>query len=109
MDMSRANEFKEIENIQELNKLVGKLVQLYYPKANEYLIGYLKKVELSKRIVDGKRDIVIHLKNGIRRKGIEYDINIYEMIKRKFPKRIYPSIYVPRVRKRSIRYKLMEA
>jgi len=106
--MPQANEFKRIENVQELREIVGKLVQLYYPKVDEYIIGYLKKVELSKRIIEGKRDIVIHLKNGIRRKGIEYDANTYEMVKKNLPKRVYPKIYIPRVRKREIRYKLME-
>jgi hypothetical protein len=97
-------EFKRVENIGELNNLVGKLIQVYNPNFDEYTMGYLKRVEESRRGVKGEetRDIVIYLKDGVRTVGGTIDIEKY-----KKETRIHPTVYIPRVLKREISFMLM--
>lgn len=98
------DEFKRVENIEELSLIAGKLVQVYFPKIGEYIMGYLKRPEEQKRIVSGIEisDITIYLADFVRRKGKSIDIGLYKRL----PK--HPKAYIPRVLKRKIEYVVMK-
>ena len=74
------DEFKEVENIEELSLIAGKLIQVYFPKTDEYIIGYLKKPEESKRIINHEEisDIKIYLTDFVRRKGKSISMSLYD-------------------------------
>jgi len=103
-------EFKPVEGVEELRILEGELIQVHNPKFDEYIVGRLKKVEETKRTVEGveKRDVVIYLKDGFIRKGASIDIESYEE-KLGDPRFIKPKVYIPRVKERKIEYKRMVA
>jgi hypothetical protein len=98
------DKFKKVESSEELAGLVGELIQLHNPGPDDYFMGILKSVEESKRMVgdEEKTDIVIYLKDGLRKKGKIIDIDSYESNPNK-----HPTIYIPRVITKGIGYVLM--
>jgi len=98
MPTEAKDEFKRVKSIEELESLTGELIQIHYPEPDDYIIGYLKKAEKSKKI----DDIEMYLSSFVRRKGKSIPISLYKNL----PK--HPKVFIPRVLRRGIEYMIMK-
>lgn len=76
----KLDDFINVNRVEQVRALEGKMVQFHYPERDDYYIGYVDKV---KDRVGGKWDRVflrIYLKDYSRRNGLPYDMVLYNRL-----------------------------
>jgi hypothetical protein len=74
-------EFMKVNNVSQLEELKGRLVQFHYPVRDDYFIGYVANVKERIRESNGKIFIRIYLKDYTKRKGLPYDMRLYNRVR----------------------------